>query len=208
MKQLTTIFAFVFLATFNCYPQSAESVCPTADLGHEYRKPENLETAKDIFQGVWAITIKSPEGKTVDTVVASIQNYSTKYPDLIFFSSLKSDSLLNVVEPEKVTFFQSDNKSTIRFAIGQNKVVNFDGVLSKDCKIAARAVDSSKLISAYSGYVLEAVKVSASFSRTFACGNDDGKRPEDPPHGRHLGTSAELKSLEEKHGCKKWKSIN
>ena len=202
MKILIVSLVFSVAVTSEVYSQTS-LVFHQPDFQREIKKPVNIEQAKDVFQGTWALNLKSESGEIVDTVIVEVRKYSTRTPNLIIFSSVAADSLTNELSPDKVTFFQSAAKSTIEFKTADKGVVKFDGVLKSNLSIDAKAVTWTA--DSFSGYTLEATKITDDLGTTWVCGNDDKRAEGQPPHGRHATRSSmQMKSLTDTNKCTNW----
>ena len=207
MKQFIAAITFILFSAGHSYTQF--SIFDSKDFSKEIKNPQTLETVKDVFQGVWLVDLYSPEGEVVDTTLVKLVNYSTKNPDLIFFSSFQSESYSEKLKSDKIIFFQSETKSTIRFSVGNDHAVDFDGFLNQDLSIHANVIGTSgSSVGNFAGFKLKATKISDDLGSMWICGNDDGKREDGPKHGRHsTRKSQEVKEFETTYGCTKWKRL-
>jgi hypothetical protein len=196
------------ILVFSSFSYSQFAIFTAENFDRQIKDPNTLEQVKDVFQGVWIINIYSPNGEVVDTVVTKLQNYSAKRHNFIRFDSKSFEPLVEakdsqIAEGNTITFFQSETKSTIRFVTGNQRIIDFDGVIQQDLSIAATAVSDGT-----QGYKLTATKLTTDLGSIWVCGNDDGKKEEDPKHGRHCTRqSQEIKEFERTHGCTKWKMM-
>lgn len=210
MKKLFLILMFLGCFTSYSYTQKALTfnILRSENFDQKIKRTKTLETVKDTFQGVWQIDLISQTGEVKNTYFVTLQNYSANTPNLIFFSSSRilTDSAepQNVnEEPEKIIFFQSGTKSTIRFNLPDNKIADFDGAIAEDLTVEAQSNESTQ--STFGELQLKATKISDDLGSMWQCGNADTS--EGVNHGRHLTKLDNFTKFAEEYGCKNWKRV-
>lgn len=210
MKKLLLILLYLVFFTTYSYSQleSTFKILSSENFDREIKKPKTLETVKDTFQGVWQIDLISQTGEVKDTYFVTLQNYSANTPNLVFFSSARilTDSVepQNVSEePEKIIFFQSGTKSTIRFNLADNKIADFDGTITENLIVEAQPNQSTQ--STFGDLQLKATKIADDFGLMWQCTNADTN--EGVNHGRHLTESDNFTKFAEQYGCKNWRRV-
>lgn len=208
MKKLFLILIYLVCFSSFSYAQNdlTFKILSSENFDREIKKPKTIETVKDTFQGVWQIDLISQTGEVKDTYFVTLQNYSARTPNLVFFSSTRilidSEEPQNVTEePEKIIFFQSGTKSTIRFNLPNNKTADFDGTITEDLIVEAQPNQSTQ--STFGELQLKATKIADDFGLMWQCGNAD--TTEGVNHGRHFTHSDNFTKYTEQYGCKNWR---